>query len=248
MGLIMRAMAKKLAADNGVSEVIKSVTADEGCNVVDRKNTAVNVDTVRDVSGNRISANGGDTEANEVLNPEIHIESEPIHTRPPHSTNPESSTTTHGRGKKAICSTQSSSNHEPSISRLTEPLSSKSKSSTWIHSTNNSGDTLKDTGIATMEQKRGREETYVVDSQTVEGTSPNAQRIRRKGTTANEASSHGSNLREPIKSCRKVKADGGLSMPEQYGTKPKPADMHSFDSLFRLAIVSSEYLQEEKEK
>ncbi|OCB90268.1 hypothetical protein A7U60_g2558 [Sanghuangporus baumii] len=74
MGLIIRAMAKKLAANNSGSEVSKSVTEDEGLNVVDRKNTAVNVDTERGVSGNRVSANEGDMEANEVLNPKIHIE------------------------------------------------------------------------------------------------------------------------------------------------------------------------------
>ncbi|KAL5521886.1 hypothetical protein ACEPAF_1730 [Sanghuangporus sanghuang] len=134
------------------------------------------------------------------------------------------------------------------VSRLfTKPLSGKGKSNTWVRSTNNNGGTLKDTGIAAIERKRGREETYVADSQTVEGTSPNARRIRRKVATINEASSHGSNLRDAINSCRKAKADGGLSMLGQYGAKPKPADMRGFDSLLRLGIVSSGYLQEEKE-
>ncbi|KAL5480600.1 hypothetical protein ACEPAI_1871 [Sanghuangporus weigelae] len=265
MGLITRAMAKKLAANNGGSEASGAVTADVRRSVNDEKDSAVNVDSERDVNEHCISANNRSTESNEALNPKIHTESEPIATHASPSTDPESGIAgRRSRGAKATRATKPRRTTQATVrkggsSRAVSTLVVSGKTSpdhdpsaTVRDATHNNG-TSEDTSVVTAGRKRRREETSDADSHTSRDNVSKRAETRRsrrniQRTTIGEEPSVERNLRDSTNSSSEVKANDGLDLPAtQYGAERRSDETHSLSSVPGLVEVCSEQFQEEKE-
>ncbi|KAL5501212.1 hypothetical protein ACEPAH_9599 [Sanghuangporus vaninii] len=252
MGLITRAMAKKLAAINGGSEASGTVAAEIRRTVANGKDSAVNIDTERDVNERSISANDRGAESNEVLNPKIYIESEPIPTRTPPSTDPKPGTVKHGRGTRATRATkprrvrQATKRKGGSSLEGSTPDASGKISPDHVDAKHNNG-TSQDTSIVAAGRKRRREETSEADSHTdrdIVSARPR-RRIRRntrQSTLVEQAPSVARNFRDSTNSSPEAKTNDGLDSPEtRYGA------VHASDAVPGIVPVCSSYFQGEKE-
>ncbi|KAL5513894.1 hypothetical protein ACEPAG_2655 [Sanghuangporus baumii] len=265
MGLITRAMAKKLAANNPGSGALKTVTAVPRRSVSDEKDSAVNVDSERDVNGNCVPPNGRDIETNEVLKSKIYKESESIATCSPPSTDPKSGTNNRRRrGTKATCTTKPR--------RVTQATKRKGGSSRETLTPDVSGKILPDHGppkvgghdakvkrgtsettskVATG-RKRGREEISDADLQTGDVVSKRAKTRRihrsiRRSTPVGEAPSVARNLRDSTNANPGVdEANDVLSLPAtQHGAEQRHDEMPNLNSVSDSAAVCSGQSQKE---
>ncbi|KAL5513898.1 hypothetical protein ACEPAG_2659 [Sanghuangporus baumii] len=270
MALITRAMAKKLAASNASSEPTRTVTTEVKRNVTDRKDSAVNADTERDVNEHCVSANDRGAESNEVLIPKIFTESESIATRTPPYTDPKSGTFGRGRGTKATRATKprrvrqttrrkggsSRGGSTPDVSgnMIAEIPPDNVPSGTGPRNAKVNNGIPKDTSIVAASRKRKREETSDAGSQTdrdiVSPRTAPRRRIRRntrQNTFVDETPSVARNLRDSTNSSPEAKTNAGLDLPETpycavYGSEKAP-----LNNVPGIDPVCSSYFKGEKE-
>ncbi|OCB89849.1 hypothetical protein A7U60_g2960 [Sanghuangporus baumii] len=271
MGLITRAMAKKLAANNGGSEACGTVTAEVPRTITDAKDSTVNADMERDVNESCISANNTGAESNEVLNPKIYRESEPIATRTPPSTDPKSGTIGHDRGTKATRATKprrvrqaikrkdgsSRGTSTPDVfgNMIAEIPPDHVPSGAEIRNATHNNGASQNTSVVAAGQKRSREETSEADSQTdrdiVSARTTPPRRIRRntrQGTFVDGAPSVARNLRDSTNSSPETKANDVLNLPaSQYGAEHRSDEIPIRNSVSGPAEVCSGQSPREKE-
>ncbi|KAL5513885.1 hypothetical protein ACEPAG_2646 [Sanghuangporus baumii] len=265
MGLITRAMAKKLAAANTDSPGSGVVTTEQvqPRAVVNEKGTAVNADMERDVNGNCVPPNGKDTETNEVLNHKIRIESGPSHTRPHRPIVP-GSETIRRRGKNATRAIKPR--------RVTQATEKKGGSSRGTPTPDVSGKILPDHGpsetgmynadpshgasenTSTLGRKRAREETSDADLQMSDVVSKRAKtrRTRRnigRSAPVGEAPSVARNLRDSTNAIPRVEeTNDDLILPAtQHDAEQVHDEMPILNSVSDPIAVCSGRSQKEKE-
>ncbi|KAL5521876.1 hypothetical protein ACEPAF_1720 [Sanghuangporus sanghuang] len=253
MGLITRALAKKLGANTGSPGSGVVTTERVQVRTVDNeKGMAVNANTERDVNGNCVSPNGRESETNEVLNSEIRRESEPSHTRPHHPTVPGWGTTRR-RGKKVKSATNPRRVTQPterkggsSRGTLTPDISpDHGPSKVGVHDAKDKHGTSENTSIVETGRKRGREETSDADLQTGDNI-PTRTKIRRihqnirRSTSLDEAPSVGCNLPDSTNANSEVEVNDVLILPaSQYGVEHIPDEMPIHNSVSGSAAVCS---------
>ncbi|KAL5513882.1 hypothetical protein ACEPAG_2643 [Sanghuangporus baumii] len=263
MGLITRAMAKKLAANNGGSEASGAVSTEGRRSIIDEKDSAVNVDSERDVNEHCISANNRGTENNEVLNSKMHIDSESLATQASASTDPKSGIAARrSRGAKATRAAKprrakQATKRKGGSSREISTLVVSGKispdhdpSATGVRDATHNDGTSKDTSVVAAGQKRRREETGDADTGR-DNVSKRAEtrRSRRniQRATIVEAPSVERNLRDSTNSSYEAKANG-LDLPAtQYSAERRSDATPGLSSAPGPVEVCSGQSQKEKE-
>ncbi|KAL5501222.1 hypothetical protein ACEPAH_9609 [Sanghuangporus vaninii] len=248
MGLITRAMAKRLAANNGGSEI-----AEVRRTVADGKDSAVNVDMERDVNESCISANDRGAESNEVLKSEIHRESESITPCEPPSADPKSGTNGRRRGTKATRATRPRRIRQPTKRKggSSRETSAPDVSGNHVDAKNNNG-TSEETSKVAIGRKRAREETSDADLQTSDVVSKRTKTRRihrniRRSTPVGEAPSVVRNLRDSTNANSEVEVNDVLNLPaSQYGVEHIPDEMPVRNSVSGSAAVCSGQSQEKE--
>ncbi|KAL5521875.1 hypothetical protein ACEPAF_1719 [Sanghuangporus sanghuang] len=258
MGVITRAMAKRLAANNGGSEASGTINAEVRRTVTDGKDSAVNVDMERDVNESCTSANNTGAGSNEVLKSEIHRESEPIATHASPSTDPKSGTTERRRGTKATRATRprrirQATKRKGGSSRGTSAPDVSGKISPDHGDAKHNNGTSEDTSIVTTGRKRGREETSDADLQTghIVPTRAKTRRIQRdirRSPPVGEAPSDARKLLNCTNSSHEVMTNDGHNLPgTQYGAERRSDETPSLSGVPGSIVVCSGQFQEEKE-
>ncbi|KAL5501213.1 hypothetical protein ACEPAH_9600 [Sanghuangporus vaninii] len=270
MGLITRAMVKKLAAINGGFEASGTITMEEPRTVTDANDSTVNADMERDVNESCISANNRGAESNEVLIPQIHTESESIATRTPPSTDPKSGTIGRGRDIKATLecdkprrvrqatkrkgdSSRGTSTPDLSGNMIAEIPPNHVPSGAEVRNATHNNGTSQDTSAVAAGQKRRREETSEADSHTDRDIVPARttplrciRRNTRQSTFVDEAPSVARNFRDSTNSSPEAKTNDGLDLPEtRYGTV-HASDETPLNTVPGIVPVCSSYFQGEK--
>ncbi|KAL5480589.1 hypothetical protein ACEPAI_1860 [Sanghuangporus weigelae] len=269
MALMTRAMAKRLAANNA-SSGSAAVATDKGRTILIENDTTVNADEERDDNGSCVSANGRDTGSSETPMPNIHKESESIHTRPPHPTVPKVGTTGRGRGTKSTRvtkprrvrqatrrkggSNRGTSAADVSGNMIAEIPLDHVLSGTGPRSAKVNNGIPEGTSIVAAGRKRKREETSDADSQTdrdiVSPRTTPRRRIRRntrQSTFVDETPSVARNLRDSTNSSPEAKTKVGLDLPEtRYGIL-HGSDEAPLNNVPGIDPGCSSYFQGEKE-